>query len=113
MILIICTIISIFAGFVYLSCSLGSFRSRDLFAKIQFIKNLGLYGLNLVILSIAINSKEPAIITKSIIAIILNIIAVNLMIQLVTNLSIKKKIEPDSLKKSLIKKKRRASESRS
>ena len=112
MISVIHIIISIFAGLTFLSCAVGNFRSKDLFAKIQFIKNLGLYGLNLFMLSFAINSKDPAILVKSLIAIILNIIAINLLMRLIVELAHKEKIEPDAKKKSLVKKKRRAAESR-
>lgn len=112
MIFAISITISIFAGVIYLSSSIGSFRSRDIFAKIQFIKNLGLYGLNLIILSFAISSKDPSVAVKSLIAIILNIIAVNLLIPMIVELAHKANIEPDSKKKSLVKKKRRASESK-
>ena len=112
MISVICMAMSIFAGLVFLSCAVGNFRSRDLFAKIQFIKNLGLYGLNLFILSFAINSGETSTLIKSLIAIILNIIAINLLMRLIVELAHKEKIEPDAAKKSLVKKKRRASKSR-
>ncbi len=112
MISIICIAISIFAGLVYLSSIIGHFRSRDSFAKVQFIKNLGLYGFNLIILAFAIKSSDPAIIAKSIIAIILNIAAVNLMIHMLVDLAKENNIQPDADKKSLIKKKRRASQSK-
>ena len=109
MITLICFIISIFAGIVYLSSCVGSFRSRDIFAKIQFIKNLGLYAMNLIILSFALSSSDPAIIVKSIIAMILNITSVNILMYMIADLAHQAGTEPDSKKKSLIKKKRRAS----
>ena len=103
MINIISITIAIFSGVIFLSCCLGSFRAKDLFAKAQFIKNLGLYALNLMILSFAINSQDPAIFAKSFIAIILNILAINLFIDLIVEVANKEKIEPDAKKKSLIK----------
>lgn len=112
MISIICLALSIFASFIYLSSSIGAFRSKDLFAKVQFIKNLGLYGFNLIILGFAIKSSDPTIIIKSIIAIILNIIAANLMIHTIVDLAKENSVSPDAEKKSLIKKKRRASKSK-
>lgn len=96
-------IIAIFAGVIFLSCCIGSFRSKDLFAKVQFIKNLGLYALNLMILSFAINSQDPAIFVKSFFAIVLNILAINLFINLIAGVANKGKIKPDAKKKNLVK----------
>lgn len=99
-------LLSIFAALIFTSCGVGIFRSKDFFSKLQHIKNLGLYAINILIFAWALNYDNPNILVLSFLAIILNILAVNLLMQLAIQCAHKEGIEPDSKKKSLIRKKK-------
>lgn len=88
-------ILLLLAAIITFSYTLSCFRSKDLFAKIQNVKVISLYGFNLLIFAYMVNYFDTATVIKSLAIIIVNSYATLVLLKTIINKSSLVKVKPD------------------
>ncbi len=99
---ILSNILILLATILLLSNSIACFRSKDLFAKIQYIKIIGFFALNLVVMAKLITYLTIAIFIKSLAIIIINVFGAILLTRSIAAEALTNNFQPDCQKISLI-----------
>ena len=102
MTVILPNILILLATTLLLSSSISCFRSKDLFAKIQYIKIIGFFSLNLAVIAKLTAYFTTAIFIKSLAIIIINIFGAILLVRYIAAAALASNLQPDCQKISLI-----------